>query len=473
MSLSERGLSYQTKLGPEGLSKIREDVAKATTYALMQDPNRIENFYGLRNLSSEERQKALGFIQAQLVEALTLYPIGRGVSFLPDYTIANATAIGTFPLPGEEQIMGQVFSREDKPSSADFVHGFSLKDCHFHRKFKGKEIDATARVRVLVCCDGATMLVPPNQWPDEVQEKLSFMDRGRQVSYPDIFWRTIVQKLFDVNMPGPYNGLVDIDGKRSYQNLRRKVRRDYNAGWEPEEIAKRLIEEVNKRIGKFLQRFFRGFGEETYQFYPSGIMGVAVIHTLRYNDGFLRRIQQDYKLRRYLDEERKSGSAYCGDIRVTTGDRINKTDIVDVHDRLLDGLEGRKVPGIVIPVARMRTKQVGNLQGFPVDIHKNFFKIGWGTPVLMYTDGADIGESPALEQLFHGSIRNKNCLSAACWSQDPFLALLLKGWQYFHEHDFHSDDCSYILWQQHQSGSQFPRKLAPEREEGLKILWRG
>lgn len=445
----------------EGLkvSRDAENAAKVEVYRIMQDSRRVEQFYGLGGFSSDQKRKALEVIQDQLFESLLSCSPGYGVELRPDYTMKDVVSEGR----SYDEIVGQVFRKKDKCFSADLVGGFRLDGCVFHRKetYKYEEMEnRQAKVQVLICCDGATMLVPQEieMWPPEILEKLSVTYRGQTAYYPDVFWRTIVQKLFNIDMVSPYADLVEIDSDSCYEELKRGMEDDYNNELSSAEVAENLIKRVNKAIGSFLETFFDGFDGRTCHLYPSGVMGVAVIPIVEHPP---RHLYEDFQFRKNFLKQTKGGFASCGDVRVVADkNRVNDCQVVDRHDRLLDGLKGREIPEIVVPVANMRIRQVGNLQGVSVDIQKGSFDVS--KTVVMYTDGGDINRELIPKGCFIDLVKKRTDFSAACFSKDPYLTLLLRRWQY-RNGSKRPDDLGYILWRKHSS---LVGRLVPKVQDG-------
>ncbi len=286
-------------------------------------------------------------------------------------------------------IWGEVHRSLKKPFAADFI-GYDLFT--FRRQISGQE--RTFLAKVLYAADGATMLVPPNSWPDEVKRVCRTKDsQGKDIVLPDVFWRAGLAAILGMrNIPTPpefkENSVIQSLPSRK-EDIRKLLAEGFLENDAAELAEKILLEIINPSLGAFLKEAFPSFSKERCSLYPSGVMGVAVIfHQIGELSGW--RYWQE------LSPRQMNGFCSTGDITVCIDEqgvgawkRLTDSFKVDKHDELLDRLGGREDPLIAREIGVIRRENVGNLQGLPVETQKGFSSGEFFPNICMYTDGLD------------------------------------------------------------------------------------
>ncbi|MBP9691316.1 hypothetical protein KBD81_04530 [Candidatus Woesebacteria bacterium] len=221
--------------------------------------------------------------------------------------------------------------------------------------------DDPFRFQIGFIADGATMIKPFNEIPDEVKSIFKCVRNGKEYFLPDVYWAAVFKSITTgfkamSNMelveqfPEEFfqNGVLDYANELGFELWRSLFDyswpRTLSVNERPEEIfAKELYGGLQVAVGKVLLRAFPLLIISNRATYPSGIASVIVRGKSEAMLGF--------------------GSATSGDISVCTTVKkfalLNDPSIVDEHDRLRVLLGGNQEDW-----ATYRATFIGNMQGF-------------------------------------------------------------------------------------------------------------
>lgn len=349
---------------------------------------RLENYLGSWGKAAKKRDPELmasASFPSQVygIEALPLHRLTDGIT---DDMLSQSDSNR---LRNANVVVGHIYRKTEKPHTADFIS----VDTFTTESSKGP-----VKVRIGYVADGATMLVPRESglWPEEVLETCAVT--GEAV-LPDVFWRAGLGAILnDETIPTPHN----FTSHPAMEHMRNKKVQEAIREYISQSLFKRPLQGVaydvvkkfiNPSLGEFLRSAFSDFGEDNFELYPSGVLGVTITV-----DGYSTGAFNGHTVfdREHIGQYLR-GFAVTGDISIVAADNefagflpLHNAEIVDDHDRALNNLLGRGDYGVLREIAHRRRYEVGNLQGSDVAVHYGT----WGDPhhdrtgiVCSYTDG--------------------------------------------------------------------------------------
>lgn len=286
-------------------------------------------------------------------------------------------------------VVGHIYRKTEKPHTADLISVDT---------FTAESSKGPVKIRIGYVADGATMLVPRESglWPKEVMETCAVTE---EAVLPDVFWRAGLGAILnDCTIPTPQNFITH----PAMEHMRNKKVQEAIREYISQSLFKRPLQGVaydvvkkfiNPSLGEFLRTAFPGFGEDNFELYPSGVLGVTITV-----DGYATGAFKGHTVfdREHIGQYLR-GFAVTGDISIVVADNefagfllLHNAEVVDDHDRALNDLLGRGDYGVLREIAHRRRFEVGNLQGGDGAIHYGT----WGDPhndrtglVCSYTDG--------------------------------------------------------------------------------------